>query len=297
MESERSSMSVPPAVLAYLGQREVLTLATASPAGLPHAATLLYVNDGLTLYFWIRPDTVTARHVDQNPSVAFTIDEYTPDWTKTKGIQGTGECRVVLNPDEVRRVVTRFEQKFSSQAPARSTDLSFFRITPSQVHFIDNAADSGEPGDPAGRTVGLDYHRSAVFSVFSDLPDQVAETLAAKLATVHVEPGDTIVRQGAPAEKFFIIVDGEVEVVRADGGEERTVATLGAGQFFGEVAILRDTPRNATVRAVAPTTLLTMGRDVFRTLVAQSLGTTQDFDDVIRQRLAGLGLPGDAGPA
>jgi CRP-like cAMP-binding protein len=54
------------------------------------------------------------------------------------------------------------------------------------------------------------------------------------------------------------------------------------------MAILRDMPRAATVRAIKPTTLLAMDRETFRGLVAQSLGTTQDFDRVIQQRLEEL---------
>ena len=94
-----------------------------------------------------------------------------------------------------------------------------------------------------------------------------------------------IVRQGAPADKFFIIVRGEVEVVHEEQGAAQRIAVLKSGQFFGEIAILRDTPRTATVRAITPTTLLTMDRDAFRGLVAQSLATTQDFDAAIRERL------------
>src|SRR5439155_19474132 len=105
------------------------------------------------------------------------------------------------------------------------------------------------------------------------------------------DAGDVIVRQGAPADKFFIIIDGEVEVVREDDGEHRTLATLSRGQFFGEMAILRDTPRMATVRAVMPTTLFAMERDAFQGHVAGSMGTTQDFDQVIQQRLEEIQTP------
>ena len=114
------------------------------------------------------------------------------------------------------------------------------------------------------------------------------ENLAGRLETVSVNAGETIVRQGAPAEKFFIIVSGEVEVIHDSNGSSQQVATLGPGRFFGEVAILRDVPRTATVRATEPTTLLTMDRDTFRALVAQSLGTTQDFDRIVRERLGSL---------
>jgi CRP-like cAMP-binding protein len=55
------------------------------------------------------------------------------------------------------------------------------------------------------------------------------------------------------------------------------------------VAILRDEARSATVRATAPTTLLTMDRETFRRIVADSLGTTEDFDRVLQRRLEGSG--------
>ena len=74
-------------------------------------------------------------------------------------------------------------------------------------------------------------------------------------------------------------------MLREDDGVERQLATLVQGQFFGEMAILRDAPRMATVRAVRPTTLFAMERDAFRGLVAQSMGTTRDFDQVIQRRL------------
>jgi CRP-like cAMP-binding protein len=114
-------------------------------------------------------------------------------------------------------------------------------------------------------------------------------TVAGRLDPVQVAAGTVVVRQGAPADKFFIIVEGELEVIREDDGTSRTVATLRQGQFFGEMAILRDLPRTATVRATTPATLLAMERDDFRALVAQSLATTQDFDRVIQQRLDELG--------
>lgn len=77
-------------------------------------------------------------------------------------------------------------------------------------------------------------------------------------------------------------------MVREHDGSEQVVATLGPGQFFGEVAILRDMPRTATVRAVTRVSLLTMDDETFRSLVAQSLGVTADFDEIIQARMSGL---------
>jgi CRP-like cAMP-binding protein len=196
---------------------------------------------------------------------------------------------VLLDSAAIRRVADLFAAKFPGVADTRTTGLSVYRIAPTELRFVEGADDAGAGGEAAGRTLGAAYRSRAVYSVFRDLPEQEAATLAARLVPLEVAPGEVIVRQGAPADKFFIIVAGAVEVEREDGGEPRVVATLGPGQFFGEVAILRDSPRTATVRATAPTTLLAMERDAFRALVAQSLATTQDFDRVIRRRLADLG--------
>jgi general stress protein 26 len=279
MEGPTSAIEVPPHVLDYLGEHQTLTLATASPAAVPHATTLVYVNDGVVLYVWTRPDTTTARHVEQNPIVSFAIDEYSPDWRQTKGIQGQGDAKALLDSSEIERVSGLLEQKFPSLAGALGPHLSFLRISPTQVQFIDNTA----AADGQKETVA--FHRDIVYSVFRDLPAQDVETVEGQLRTVQVSAGDVVVRQGAPADKFFIVVDGEVEVLRESDGETRPLATLGRGQFFGEIAILRDLPRMATVRALGPTTLFAMERDVFRSLVAQSMGTTDDFDSVIRRRL------------
>jgi uncharacterized protein YhbP (UPF0306 family) len=277
MNSQSSAIDVPPHVLEYLGEHKTLTLASASPAAVPHATTLVYANDGLAIYVWTKPDTTTARHLEQNPVVAFAIDEYTPDWRQMKGIQGAGDCQVVLDASEIERVTGLFEEKFPPLAGSLGSDVSFFRVTPTELQFIDNTA-----GEDRG---AAEFHRDLVYSLFRGLPEQEVERVEAQLRTVDVGEGDVIVRQGAPADKFFIIVDGEVEVVREDGGEARPLATLRRGQFFGEIAILRDSPRMATVRALKPTTLFAMERDIFKSLVAQSMGTTQDFDRVIRQRL------------
>jgi uncharacterized protein YhbP (UPF0306 family) len=272
---------VPQHVLDYLHGQKTLTLATVSATAVPRATTLTYATDGLAVYVWTRPETITARHIGENPVVSFAIDEYAPDFRETKGIQATGECNVVLNPDEIARVTKLFEEKYPALRGTLTQDVAFFRITPTELQFIDNAAGGGQRS-AAG---GIEFRRDLVYSVFRDLPSHEAATIEAKMRTVEVPAGEVIVRQGAPADKFFIIIEGEVEVIREDGGEARTLATLRRGQFFGEMAILRDLPRMATVKAITPTMLFAMERDAFRSVVAQSMGTTQDFDRIIHQRL------------
>src|SRR5919109_1889086 len=188
MSNQSSAIDVPPHVLDYLGEHNTLTLATASPAAVPHATTLVYANDGLAVYIWTRPDTTTARHLEQNPAVSFAIDEYTPDWREMKGIQGAGDGQVVLDASEVERVRGLFEQKFPPLEGGLSSDVSFFRITPTQLQFIDNTA--------GGERAAADFHRDLVYSLFRDLPEQEVERVEAQLRTVEIGEGDVIVRQG-----------------------------------------------------------------------------------------------------
>jgi uncharacterized protein YhbP (UPF0306 family) len=292
MSADNAAVDVPPQVFDFLRDHNILTLATASPSGVPRAATQVYVSDGLQVYFCTRPDSRSAQHIDQNPAVGFTIDEYAEDWSKTKGIQGSGDCRTLLDPGEINRVVGLFQAKFPFLAGPGSAGrsfggLSFFRITPSEVQFIDNESAGGEA---VGQSLGVFFRRSLVYSVFRGLPPQTVDTIAGRLQPVQVNSGEIIVRQGAPADKFFIIVDGEVEVVREEAGSVRHIATRGRGEFFGEIAILRETPRTATVRAVKPTTLMAMDREMFRSVVSQALETTEDFARVVQRRLEGIEL-------
>ena len=86
---------LPQPVLEYLASQKTVTLATASADGVPHARTYMYANDGPTIYFWARPTSTTAAHLQTNPRVSFTIDEYVQDWNKAKGIQGHGHSEQV----------------------------------------------------------------------------------------------------------------------------------------------------------------------------------------------------------
>ena len=64
MDRPTTAIDVPQHVLEYLQQHQTLTLATSSPAGVPHAATLVYVTDGLAIGVWTQPDSVTARNIE-----------------------------------------------------------------------------------------------------------------------------------------------------------------------------------------------------------------------------------------
>jgi CRP-like cAMP-binding protein len=82
----------------------------------------------------------------------------------------------------------------------------------------------------------------------------------------HFAAGETIIREGEAGEEFFLISDGEVDVVRAD----HEVARLGRGEFFGEVALISGEPRNATVVASEPLDTFVLGKSDFQAAVVSS---------------------------
>jgi nitroimidazol reductase NimA-like FMN-containing flavoprotein (pyridoxamine 5'-phosphate oxidase superfamily) len=152
--------NVPQPVLDYLASGKTVTLATASPEGVPHASTFMYVNDGVELYFWTRPSSTTARQLEGNPRVSFAIDEYVEDWNKAKGIQGDGECRAVSAGDEVATAVGLFAEKFPSPSSgASTTNITFFKVKPTALQFIDNAGAKLSLGE---NEFGMDFYREQV---------------------------------------------------------------------------------------------------------------------------------------
>jgi CRP/FNR family cyclic AMP-dependent transcriptional regulator len=81
---------------------------------------------------------------------------------------------------------------------------------------------------------------------------------------MEVEEGKVLTREGKSGSEFFVIVDGEVSVTK--NGQE--IRTLGPGDFFGEIALLEDTPRTATVFAKSPLRFFVLTRQSFRSLLA-----------------------------
>jgi len=87
-----------------------------------------------------------------------------------------------------------------------------------------------------------------------------------KLGRAHFEPGDVIVREGEEGDCAYLVTGGELEVLKQDGHSERRIARLKSGDCFGEIALLADVPRTATVRCLTPVNLLVIARNDFMTL-------------------------------
>lgn len=114
--------------------------------------------------------------------------------------------------------------------------------------------------------------------IFGPLGPANLERLARNLVPIDVAEGDVVIREGDPGDRFYVIERGTMHVTRA-GAE---LATLGSGDFFGEIALLRDVPRTATVVASEPVSLRALDREHFLAAVtgspagAVALGTEMD---------------------
>ena len=101
---------------------------------------------------------------------------------------------------------------------------------------------------------------------FKTLDDADAARLVKGAEFHNFAPGDRIVKQGDEGDSFFVVASGQVEIVE----NRRARGRLGAGAYFGEIALLADTPRTATVRAATPTRVLELDRKAFDRVLAKS---------------------------
>ncbi len=100
------------------------------------------------------------------------------------------------------------------------------------------------------------------------------------------QPGEIVFRQGDEGDAAFFIRSGEVEVLREQAGKEAAVVARLTEGYFGEMALLSDAPRNATVRAVTTTTLAVLGKANFISMCAMMPTAHEDILHTAQQRAA-----------
>jgi NADH dehydrogenase len=155
---------------------------------------------------------------------------------------------------------------------------------------------SGFPAWLLWRTVywwklpGLDRKLKVGIAWLLDLlipPESVQLRLgtAGGVVQAHYEPGEPVFRQGDLGDALYIILTGEAEVVRESDGREQVLARLGAGEYFGEMALLENTTRNATVRCTKPMDVLTLRQADFSALMANIPDLRKSFEGVMARRI------------
>jgi MFS family permease len=121
-------------------------------------------------------------------------------------------------------------------------------------------------------------------SIFTALPEPILERLARALEPVAAAAGDVVIREGDEGDRFYAIEEGTVVVSK----EGRWVAQLGPGDYFGEIALLKDVPRTATVTAETDVKLYALERDVFISAVTGHHDVQEVAETAMATRLAML---------
>jgi NADH dehydrogenase len=100
----------------------------------------------------------------------------------------------------------------------------------------------------------------------------------------HFEPGEVVFQQGDLGDRIYMIVNGQAEVVREDEGAEAVLAQLGPGEYFGEMALLKNTTRGATVRCVAPMNTISLPKRELGLLAEYLPQVRETLENVMDQR-------------
>lgn len=133
-------------------------------------------------------------------------------------------------------------------------------------------------GDPAAASAAL-----ARVPLFHALPEPDLLVLARSTRIRKFRRGEVIFHQGDPGDALFIVAQGRVKIsLPSDAGDEAILATLRAGDFFGELALLDGAPRSASATALEPTETLVVPRDRFR----DTLESVPGFRDALFGLLA-----------
>jgi len=130
--------------------------------------------------------------------------------------------------------------------------------------------------------------RLSAISIFAPLNDEELSRLACASRNHVYAPGEAIIRAGDDGDSMFVVHHGHVAVQITDDGERRTVATLGEGDFFGEMALFTGEPRSAHVVAAEETEVLEIGHEAMKYLFDTNPALVESLGQTIAERRAGL---------
>jgi ATP-binding cassette subfamily B protein len=149
-----------------------------------------------------------------------------------------------------------------------------------------------------GESAEVTAERLALVPLFSKLSRDLLEEIAAKMDSDRCQAGEIIIQEGDLGDKFYVVARGRMEVLKKAGdGHLERVDIIDDGDFFGEISLLKNIPRTATVRALADGTYMTLKRDHFIRLVAKVPGLKEVLEETMTARMnenaaVAMGAPG-----
>jgi signal transduction histidine kinase len=106
--------------------------------------------------------------------------------------------------------------------------------------------------------------------LFADLSEEDLDRLYQMVETISLQPGKLLFEEGSPGDALYVILDGELEVIKRQGGQDVVLAVRGAGEFIGELSLLEQAPRSASVRTLRESRMLVISQVAFQTLLSCS---------------------------
>jgi len=141
---------------------------------------------------------------------------------------------------------------------------------------------SGFTLNDAGDQAKVDAERLSLIPILERLDREMLVELAGLFSSEQYPADRLVIHEGDPGDKFYIIAHGQVSVTRRDSsGKDRQVVVLQDGDYYGEAALLRNAPRNATVRTLAQSLFLTLPRAQFLNLMAKAPRVRKSSEDVL----------------
>ncbi len=190
------------------------------------------------------------------------------------------EPTAALDEKSGREVVTLFQEL------ARDEGCTIIMVTHDNrildvADRIVNMVDGHIKSDVAVQEASVIYGFLKDIPLFASLTPGTMSEVADKMLVKQAEPEQAVLRQGDPGEMFYLIRSGKVDVVVDDGKETKKVAELIEGQYFGEAALIKDEPRNATIIAQEKSVFYTLGKEDFHAV----LDSSATFEQELRQAL------------
>lgn len=168
--------------------------------------------------------------------------------------------------------------------------LTVIWIVVKNVARIARERRAGMREDAFGGVKGLRNDQSGVSDELSKIlllkecPEEVLMAITRAVKNQLVPPKKYIFRQGERGKTFYVVVSGRVEIMQeSESGRPKRIAVLSSGDAFGEIALLKNVPRTASVRTLVQTTLLTLSRDDFEKLILPHVGVDK-FTENLQKR-------------
>ena len=136
-----------------------------------------------------------------------------------------------------------------------------------------------------GARVEMDMERMRTLPILSNLDESLLRELAPHFATETFPEGRDIIHEGDPGNRFYILVRGSVAVRKGS----TPLAVLQDGDYFGEIALLKNSPRTATVEAIRPSLCVSLSRQTFFAILNKYPEVQRQLTEVAQARFAKLG--------